>query len=381
MWEKRRKMQAPLFVRPLTKKEQAELEAGRRSSQGFTVRRSQMLVAHAQGEPTPRRAQRLGCNDQTVRNAIHDVHERGLEALHPKSSRPHTTHEVFDAQARERLRALLHQSPRNVGRDTSIWTLDLAAEVSVEVGIASRVVSGETIQNALRQLGVRWKRAKQWMTSPDPDSLRKKTRRDSLIRFALAHPNGALGFLDEVWWSRLAQPAQHRWVDEKDVTRLQELERSKEDTDPKALACSGVLLRRRFLHADQLFLRFVDGRPVSAVTIDFFTACCEELAKQSVPVLVLIWDNASWHKSQAVRAWMRSHHQTVKHTGEGVRLLPCLFPSKSPWLNPIEATWVHGKRNVSEADRILSADELEARVCASSGVPRTSHLVLPKKVA
>lgn len=170
-------------------------------------------------------------------------------------------------------------------------------------------------------------------------------------------------------------------MDGKDVTRLQELERSKEDTDPKALACYGVLLRCRPEHGEQMFLRFVDGRPVSAVTIDFLTACSEELATQAVPALVLIWDNASWHKSQMVRAWIRSHNQTVKHTGKGVRILPCLLPSKSPWLNPIEARWVHGKRNVSETDRILSADELEARVCAYYGVPRTSHLVMPKKVA
>jgi transposase len=206
-------MQAPLFVRPLTEKEQAELEAGRRSSQGFTVRRSQMLLASAQGKPTTTIARLIGCTDQTVRDAIHDFHERGIAALQPKSSRPHTTHEVFDAEGREQLRALLHQSPRNFGKDTSIWTLDLAAEVSVEVGIASRLVSGETIHNALRQLGVRWKRAKHWITSPDPDYVRKKTRRDSLIRLVLAHPTWVLGFLDEVWWSRLAQPEQQSWVD------------------------------------------------------------------------------------------------------------------------------------------------------------------------
>lgn len=374
-------MQAPLFVRQLTEKEQAELEAGRRSSQGFTVRRSQMLLASAEGKPTTTIACLIGCTDQAVRNAIHDFHERGIAALQPKSSRPHTTHEVFDAQGREQLRALLHQSPRNFGKDTSIWTLDLAAEVSVERGIASRLVSGETIHNALGQLGVRWKRAKHWITSPDPDYVRKKNRRDSLIRLVLAHPTWALGFLDEVWWSRLAQPDQHRWVDLDDRTRLQELERGKEDADPKALACYGVLLRHRPQSADQMLLRFVDGRPVSAVTIDFLTACCQELTAQSVPALVLIWDNASWHKSQMVRAWMRSHNQTVKQTGKGVRILPCLLPSKSPWLNPIEPKWVHGKRNVSEADRILSADELEARVCAYYGAPRSPHLVMPKKVA
>ena len=374
-------MQAPLFVRELTEEERTTIEAGRRSPEGFTVRRSQMLLASAQGQTTPSIARQIGCHEQTVRNAIADFHQRGLAALQPKSSRPHTIYEVFDAQGRERLRALLHQSPHAFGKDTSIWTLDLAAEVSVTVGIASRPISGETVRNALRQLGVRWKRAKHWITSPDPDYLRKKNRRDSLIRLLLAHPNWVLGFLDEVWWSRLAQADQHRWVEKDDRTRLQEVERSKEDTDPKALACYGVLLRRRPESADQMFLRFVDGRPVSAVTLDFLRACCEELEAQAVPVLVLIWDNASWHKSQMVRSWMRSHNQAVKRTGKGVRILPCLLPSKSPWLNPIEAKWVHGKRNVSEADRILSADELEARVCAYYHASRTPHLVMPAKVA
>jgi transposase len=230
-------MQARLFVRPLTEQEQAELEAGRRSPQGFTVRRSQMLLASAQGKSTTSIARLIGCSDQTVRNAIADFHEPGLVALQPKSSPPHTTHEVFDEEGRERLRALLHQSPRTFGKDTSIWTLELAAQVSFTRGIVSRPISGETIRNALKLLGVRWKRAKHWITRPDPDYVRKKHRRDSLIRLLLAHPSWALGFLDEVWWSRLAQPDQHRWVEEDDLTRLQELECSKEDTDPKALAC------------------------------------------------------------------------------------------------------------------------------------------------
>jgi transposase len=374
-------MQAPLFVRPLTQQEQAELEAGRRSSEGFTVRRSQMLLASAQGKSTPTIARLIGCSDQTVRNAIADFHQRGLAALQPKSSRPHTTHEVFDEQGRERLRALLHQSPRTFGKETSIWTLSLAAEVSFSVGIASRPISGETIRNALKLLGVRWKRAKHWITSPDPDYVRKKNRRDSLIRLVLAHPSWILGFLDEVWWSRLAQPDQHRWVQEDDLTRLQELERPKEDSDPKALACYGVLLRHSHQSADQMLLRFVNGRPVSAVTIDFLTACCKQLEALSILALVLIWDNASWHKSQIVGDWIRAHNQTVKQTGKGVRILPFLLPTKSPWLNPIEPKWVHGKRNVSEADRILSADELEARVCAYYGVSREPHLVQPQKVA
>jgi transposase len=167
-------MQAPLSIRPLGADERLALEAGLRSSSGFTARRCQMLLESADGQHTTAVARILRCNDQTVRNAIHDFHQRGLAALQPKSSRPHTTPAVLTNRGRERLRALLHQSPRTFGKPTSIWTLALAAEVSFAQGITTRQVSDETIRSAMGQLGVSWKRAKHSLTSPDPDYVRKK---------------------------------------------------------------------------------------------------------------------------------------------------------------------------------------------------------------
>jgi len=96
---------------------------------------------------------------------------------------------------------------------------------------------------------------------------------------------------------------------------------------------------------------------------------------------LLVWDNASWHKGQAVRTWIRSHNHTVKLTSQGVRNLSCWLPTKSPWLNPIEPKWVHGKRAISEHNRLLSADEREARVCMYYGCAREAHLVMPEKIA
>jgi transposase len=167
-------MQTPLFLRPLTADERATLATGLRSSEAFTVRRCYMLLASAEGQHTTTIARTLRCNDQTVRNAIHAFNQRGVAALQPQSSRPHRTQAAFDADGRERLQALLHQSPRTYGKPTSRWTLALAAEISFAQGLTSRQVSGETIRMALKQLGVRWKRAKHWITSPDPAYLRKK---------------------------------------------------------------------------------------------------------------------------------------------------------------------------------------------------------------
>jgi transposase len=197
----------------------------------------------------------------------------------------------------------------------------------------------------------------------------------------MAHPTWALGFGDEVWWSRLAQPNQHCWTDAEAPLRLQELTPPADDPDPKALACYGLLVRPHPGAADQMWLRFVTGRPVSAVTIDFLTWCSARLAAQGFTALVLIWDNASWHRSHAVRRWLRQHNRQVKRGAIGVRMVVCQLPSKSPWLNPIEPKWVHGKRAVSEPDRLLSAAELEARVCTYYQCEDEEHLVMPKKVA
>ena len=72
------------------------------------------------------------------------------------------------------MREMLHQSPREFGKPTSLWTLGLAAEVSFEEGLTERRVSGETVRATLERLGVRWLRAKRWITSPDPEYARKK---------------------------------------------------------------------------------------------------------------------------------------------------------------------------------------------------------------
>lgn len=205
----------------------------------------------------------------------------------------------------------------------------------------------------------------------------EKRLRDRLIRLAARHPDWALGFADEVWWSRLAQPALHAWAEEDHPLRLVEQTVAKDDPDPKALACYGLLLRQA-TRDEQLWLRFVEGRPVSAVTLPFLEWCCGKLEAQGVRVWVLIWDNASWHVSKAVRAWVRAHNRQVKRSGGGVRLLVCCLPVKSPWLNPIEPKWVHGKRAIVEPTRLLSAREVAERVCAYFGCAHEDHLIQEK---
>lgn len=162
--------------------------------------------------------------------------------------------------------------------------------------------------------------------------------------------------------------------------RLIEQGIARDDPDPKALPFYGLYIPTS-PSAQQMWLRFVQGRPVSSVTTQFLDWCCEQLALMGKQVLALIWDNATWHRSQIVRTWLRTHNQQVKQNGKGVCILSCPLPTKSPWLHPIEAKWVHGKRAVVEAERLLTAPELESRVYAYFGCSPQQRLFIPEKVA
>jgi transposase len=187
-----------------------------------------------------------------------------------------------------------------------------------------------------------------------------------------------LGFEDECWFSRFERPSLHSWVDAtKAPMRLLEQQPRKDDPEPKALSCYGLYLPE----LEETWLRFVDGRPVSAITTRFLGWCCEKLRRRGKEALLLVWDNASWHKSHLVRDWIVTHNRRVKESGRGVRIVPNLLPTKSPWLNAIEPQWIHSKREVVEPERLLGAYELADRVCEVFGCTHEEHLAIPQEVA
>src|SRR5215207_9415684 len=122
----------PLCVRELSDRERHALQAGLRSSDGFTVRRCHILLASARGNTTPVIAKAVGCSPQAVRTVLRGFESRGLAVVALQSCRPHTAAKLFDAERSARLKALLHQSPRQFGKARSTWTLALAAEVCAE---------------------------------------------------------------------------------------------------------------------------------------------------------------------------------------------------------------------------------------------------------
>lgn len=167
-------MKVPIFIRPLTEDERTNIQQGLRSPNAFVLRRCQIVLASARGERAGTIATMLGCDDQTVRNVIKGFNQQGLAVLKRDSSRPHRLRTSIPDESLEAFQDLLHRSPRDFGLDRSLWTLPLAAKIGFEQGLLPVPTSGQSVRRALLRLGTSWKRAKHWITSPDPLYLQKK---------------------------------------------------------------------------------------------------------------------------------------------------------------------------------------------------------------
>jgi transposase len=168
-------MPKPLYVRELTTDERERLRAALHSSSAFTVRRSQIILMNSEDHLTARQiAARLRCSDQCVREALRAFEHEGVGCLQAKSHRKRHLQTKFSPAGLERLAGLVHQSPRQYGYANSLWSLAQLAEVSFKEGFSSETVSHETVRQALKKLDIDWRRARQYITSPDPQYDRKK---------------------------------------------------------------------------------------------------------------------------------------------------------------------------------------------------------------
>ncbi len=167
-------MRTGLFVRALSWEEEYRLGLKVRGPELFVVRRAQIILASARGQGCGEISRLVGCSESQVRTVLHLFNEKGAACLVRGCHRPQSAAPLLDAGACEALRHLLHQSPRLFDCSSSLWSVPRLAQVAYQEGITPHRVGDETLRRALKRLGVNWKRAKSWITSPDPQYEAKK---------------------------------------------------------------------------------------------------------------------------------------------------------------------------------------------------------------
>jgi transposase len=314
-----------------------------RSGQACVARWATILLLSHQGRSVQEIAAGMGLHVQTVRTRIRTFNraERAArwDLLRPPR-RPGRT-PTYGPTVQQGLVDLLKQSPEQFGIDSGVWRLHdlvtVAKRTGLVTGPARRTFNVETVRRLLRKAGYVYLSAKWWITSDDPHYRHKKARRDAILAWARRDPSILAVFQDESWFS--GTPKAVGQYGQRGTPRTAAVEKP-------AHKCKGAWV----LYAA---LEVVSGR----VQRFYAPRCNQTHVRQQLEtllaqaqaagkrVLVVIWDNASWHTAKALRRWYYRYNQTAKRDGRA-RLLLVALPSRSPWLNPLEPIFGQAKRRI-----------------------------------
>ena len=321
-------------VRAITQEEREILDRWERSDDVVRYRRARIVLLSAAHWKCAVIAQALALHVETVRTIIKAFDEGGIPAITPEprsGGRPPGYSPKVGEVAEELVR---EKPPADEGRAT--WTLRCLAQAIVARVDCLQTMSHEAVRRLLAARGIVYRRAKGWLTSPDPRYRLRKRQRDRLLALARANADGAAVWLDQSWfarwpysfrtWAGRGKPLHvpKRWSESVETTALYAA-LNDETQEP--------------------FLRWADGQPDSRETIVFLEALMAHYTQQGMRFIVLFWDRAPWHTSKQTRQWARAYNQRAKRDGL-TRLIVCSLPVRSPWLMPLEAVFGYTKHQV-----------------------------------
>lgn len=348
-----------LRVRPLHHKQVKKLRRLQRSGRAFISRWATILLLSHHGRSVQGIAAGMGLHVQTVRERIRAFNQADRHTcwgLFKPPRRPGCP-PLYGPRVQHGLVDLLKQSPEHFGLDSAVWRLQDLVEVAQRTGLvtgeAAKKFSVETVRRLLRKAGYLYLSAKWWITSDDPHYAHKKARRDRILEWAQRDPSIIVIYQDESWFSGnpkpvggYGQPDHHR---DRAVDQLPHKCKGAWVLYAAYEALTGRVQRYYAPRCNQTYVR---GQ---------LEALLAQYQAAGQRVLVVIWDNASWHKAQALRRWSYRYNQYAKREGL-IRLLIVCLPSRSPWLNPIEPVFGQAKRRVLGRRAVPQPSELKRKV-------------------
>ncbi len=206
-------------------------------------------------------------------------------------------------------------TPHEHGLPGRGWTLKkLQHWVATRLG---RKVSRNTLRTILRAAGLRWKQCKKLLSKANAQQRTHFIEQFQALYERMCRGEVVIVYVDEV---HLHQDLEigFTWSSIKETNWIP----SSSPGLAARLNCFGA-----YNFTDGACFLWEDGKCNGHTTLDFLQQLARWLGKTNLQV-VLIWDGASYHRSQKVLTYAQQL---------GFQILP--LPSYSPDLNPIEGLW------------------------------------------
>ena len=328
-------------VRSITSQESEILDGWQRSDDIVRYRRARMLRLSEANWRCPGIARALGLHVESVRLIIKLFNKGGIPAILPRPRSGGRPGRLSAAEVAEAAEDLVRQRPP-AEESRATWTLESLAKMIAARFEHISTISHETVRRVLTQRKIAYRRAKEWLTSPDPLYWLRKSQRDRLLAMARAATDGAAMWLDESWFVRWPYRF-WAWAARKEQPRVAKRWNEKVDTTALYAALDE--------ETQEALLHWAEGQPNSEVTVQFLESLMAHCTKKGKRFIVLFWDKASWHTSKETRSWIRAYNRRAKLDGL-TRLIVCKLPTRSPWLMPLEPVFGWLKHQVL-GDRVF----------------------------
>ena len=326
-----------LIVRTLNNQEEESLLKLSRSSKTIIHRKSRIIAMSAQGRTVKEIASESGMHSNSIRKVINSFNEFGIESVFPKprTGRPRK----FDQSCSDKIVELVRHTPTESGIESGVWTLNEAVEVIKDQQLVSSMCI-ESLRLVLRRAGLSWKRVKGWISPSDPRYQDRKQKIEDVVAQVLNDPESDLEYTDESWF--VAQESSgiknHQTGSSWSYIGRPETVPTSSSKGKKTLPIyAGMSVKDR-----QIRYMFTERTNTDA-SIAYLGWRARDCRERGIRKLYIVWDNASFHLSKALKHWLERHNEKVKQEdGTFIELVP--MPNKSPWLNLIEVVFRWLKR-------------------------------------
>jgi transposase len=307
-----------LYAKNVTEEELSEIQSFKRQGSRDFVK-GRIIELSADGEHPKDIARSVGLSVGRVREWIRRFNQDRTVGLIAKKSPGRSR--KFPGDVRDKVRAIISDSPSEYGIPKSRWTLADMCGVAVDSGIVDSI-SKEQVRRLFVEVNWTYTRAKKWQRSPDPQYRRRRNRQRRLEKWAAGDDTIALVYCDQFWRNLLHLPMAGSYSLKGDFQRV---------------APNGRVKLTVYLAMD-MKTRQVYHLYTPYCRSEYTVACLKEWVRQYAnhSAVVILWDKASWHTSGKVRSFARRWNRYAKRHGK-VRTLLHNFPTKAPWLDPIEA--------------------------------------------
>jgi len=307
-----------LYAQNVTQEELLEIQSFKKKGSNEFVK-GRIIELSSNGQHPDEISKAVGKSTGKVREWIRRFNKERIPGLVAKKSTGRTR--KFSDNIRHQVRAIISDAPSEHGIPKSRWTLADMCEIAVKLGLVASI-SKEQIRRLFMEINWTYTKAKKWQRSPDPQYRRRRNRQRRLEKWVSEDDTLALLYWDQFWRNLLHLPMAGSYSPRGDFQRI----------PPNGRVSLSVYLALDMKTRETYHLYMPYCR--SECTVASMKEWIREYASRRA--LIVLWDKASWHLSGKVRSFIRRWNRYAKVRGK-VRVLVHTFPTKAPWLNPMEA--------------------------------------------